>query len=522
MSLAARIGRAIFWGQAGRLAEAIVCFLFYLFLARALGPTSYGVFALGISLAGVCGFIALLGLGPETLGRFLPEIAKQGGRTGVQHLLGMLFAVRSVAIFILCAVVWCFRESLLRHFHFFLLPAALLLILFVFAARSAFDLLTYFCSGLLKLRRVALAKLVASLVAPSTFLILWMRHDAGVQTAWLSVGAGALAGGLVLATPFVARGAVDISGRGSKSHMISQPTSPSLRRILAFGIFAWATNLFLYVLGDSMDVLLLGWLRPQREQIGYYAVGAKIVLSVTTLLLAWASLTSVAACSEALQQGGAGKLARTMEAQWKFAALCLIPPLAFLMLYAREIVTSLYSAVYAPSVPVVEILSALLICTAIVGSSIQGGILYAMNHERVACALIGGAAVFNFVSEVILVRHFGIDGAAVSTGLSMLIAAALCAVMGSRYVPVRFPFRFLGKVVAATVLAAACTAWLTPASLIELVSCGAFFVALFFAALAVLKPLTETDTAAIREFHGWLGGWAARVFKLAGAALEGR
>jgi len=521
MSLAARIGRAIFWGQAGRLAEAIVWFLFYLFLARALGPAAYGVFALGISLAGVCAFIALLGLGPETLGRFLPEIAEQGGRSGVRRLLGMLFAVRGLAILILCAVVWCFRARLMHRFHFPLLPAALLLILFVFAARSAFDLLTFFCSGLLNLRRVALAKLVASLVGPTAFLILWTHHTAGVQTAWLSVGAGALAGALVLAAPFVARGSSDIAGRGG-GDMTGQRASLSLRRILAFGIFAWATNLFLYVLGDSMDVLLLGWLRPQREQIGYYAVGAKIVLSLTTLLLGWASLASVAACSEALQQGGPRKLARTVEAQWKFAALCLIPPLAFLIRYAREIVTSLYSAAYAPSVPVVEILSALLICTAIVGSSIQGGILYAMNHERVACALIGGAAAFNFVSEVILVRHFGINGAAVSTGLSMLIAAALCAVMGRRYAPARFPFRFIGKVVAAAVLATASTAWLTPRSLIGLISCGAFFAAVFFAALAVLKPLTGTDTAAIREFHGWLGGWAAKVFTPAGAAWEGR
>lgn len=247
MSVADRVGRAIFWGQAGRLIEVALFFVFSLLLARSLGPASYGLYAQGMSLAGVCAFLALLGLGPETLGRFLPEMVARNGRGYAGRLLMKLLAIRGLAILAMAGTVFLFREELSRRFHFPLYSGFLALVLFLFAARSILDLLTYFSSGLLDLRRVAAAKLAASLAAPCVFLVFWLRHSATPSAAWLATAAGALAGILVLAIPFFAC-------RSASPGVIEF----SVRRIFAYGMFAWATNFFIFILGDNTDVLLLG------------------------------------------------------------------------------------------------------------------------------------------------------------------------------------------------------------------------------------------------------------------------
>ena len=501
MSLAARMGRAIFWGQAGRFAEASILFFFSLLLARVLGPASYGLYALGMSLAGVCGFLTLLGLGPETLGRFLPEIAADGQRQRANALLRALLGIRSAAIVFVACLVFIFRGAILARLHFPLVVASLAAVLLVFAARSILDLLTYFSSGLLELRRVALAKLAAAAIAPTLFLILLTLRRGGVNSAWLAFAGGSLAGIVILAFPFFF------------AHSIACVSAPlPLRRILVFGMFAWATNFFLYILGDNMDVLLLGWLVPDRAAIGCYAVGAKIVFSVTGLLLGWVTLVVVPALSEAWQRGGIARLAVVAEAQWKFGVLCLIAPLFVVFRFAREIITIFYSPAYASSVPVVQILAALTVCGVICGFSIQGGVLYVLDHERIACAAVGFAALFNLAGEIVLVPRMGIAGAAWATGLSFVLVAVLCTAASAFYVPFHFPGQFVGRVVAAAGIQLVPTFWLHPASVLTLgVSC-ALCGGVFFGCLAVLKPLSGEDSAGLHRVNRLLGAWTQKLF----------
>ena len=503
MSLSGRVGRAIIWGQAGRVAEAAIFFLFYLFLARVLGPTSYGVFAVGMSLAGACVFLTLLGFGPETLGRFVPEVAAGGRRDRARHLLGKLLAVRNVAVLAAASLLLLFSRSIGERFHLPLAVESLAIVSLVFAARSIFDLLTFFSAGLLDLKRVAAAKLIAAVVAPVLFLFFWFRHALSVNAAWLAAAGSSLGGIIVLAVPFLSRAGASPTVQGD---------ALPLRRILAFGMFAWATNFFVYVLGDNMDVLLLGWLVPDRATIGQYAVGAKIVFSLTALSLGWVTLVSVASLSEAWLRGGVARLASVVEAQWKLGVLCLVPPLLLLLRFAREVVNIFYSPAYTASVPVIQVLCGLMICGVVCGFSIQGGILYTLDHERIACAAVGLVAVFNIVGEIFLVRRMGINGAAWATGISYVLAAIVCTTAGAFFVPFHFPVRFIGSVVVAAGIGVASTLWLQPTSVISLLAASALCGGVFFGCLAVLKPLSGEDSAGLHCVNGLLGTWSEKLF----------
>jgi len=510
MSFASRLGRAIFWSQAGRLAEVVLLFFFSLVLARVLGPSSYGIYAVGISLAGLCGFLALAGLGPETLGRFLPEVVAGGKRDRARGLLVRLGAIRGAAILFLAALVFWFRGELAARFHLSPGATAIALVLLVFVSRSLYDLLTNFSSGLLEMRRVAGAKMAGALVPPILIFIFWLSGAAGTNAAWLATAAGSLAGMLILAVPFFS-----VQPRADAADRFP------VRRILAFGMFTWVTVLFVYILGDNTDVLLLGWLLPDRAAIGQYALGAKIAFTLNALLLGWASLVSVASFSEAWQQGGAARLGKLVEAQWKLGVLSLAGPSLLVMRYAREIVEVFYSRAYAASVPVLQILCGLLCVAALFGFTLVTSALYATSHERLACGLVAAAAAFNLVAEIFLVRRMGIRGAAWATGLSFVLLAIGSTIAGRFYIPWRFPLVFTAKVLAASVLALAPTFWIRPDSGVVLAAGIVVWGVAFLCCLGILKPLEEMESAALGRMNPRLGELAAMFGPRAAAAPAG-
>lgn len=500
MNLARRTSRAIAWGQAGRLVEAGLYFLFYLYLARVLGPANYGQFAVGLSLAGACGFLALLGLGPETLGRFLPEISAQSGRAGLRKSLGAVLRIRLASIMVVGGILFMFAPALAARLHFPLLQASLLLLICVFAARSLLDLAMYFLAGLLELRRVAVAKFTAAVVAPAAFLVRVASGGATVRAAWLATALGSAAGAVILLAPFL-----------SSRQLSPAQTAPAaaraipLRRILAFGMYAWATNFFLFVLGDNTDVLLLGWLLRDRAAIGAYAAAAKIVLSLVALLLGWAALVSVASLSEAWQSEGDRAAGRLLEAQWKLGVLCLAGPLLLVGRYAREILAIFYSPAYEAGAPVVRSFAGLMAVYVMLGFSLGTSALCATNRQRRACVLVGASAAFNVAIEIPLVHRFGIRGAAWATGLSFVVLALGSAAAVRRWIDWQPLCRFAAKVFAAGVLALMPTLWIRADSGILLAAAALVWAAGFFASLACIRPLEEREAESLERIHPWLG-----------------
>jgi O-antigen/teichoic acid export membrane protein len=503
MSLAARVGRAIAWGQAGRVTETVCYFFFYLYLARVLEPAGYGQFATGLGLASACGFLAMLGLGPETLGRFLPEISAAGGPGGVRRALAALVGVRLIAIAAVAGAVFAFRSAIAARLHFSAAAAVFSLVLAVFAARALLDLFTYFTASLLDLRRVAAAKLIVAVLTPGAFLLLAAWVGAGVRAAWLATAAGSCAGILILLAPF-------LPARGPSPAPAAASGSIPLRRILAFGMFAWATNIFLYVLGDNTDVLLLGWLVGSPAEVGAYAAASKIAFSLMNLLLGWSALVCVASLSEAWQREGDAKVSQLLEAQWKLGVFCLVGPLLLVARYARDIVLLLYSPSYASGAAVLRIFCLLLACSAALGFSLGISALCATSRQRRACWLVGAAAAFNLLTEIPFVRLAGIRGAAWSTGLSFIVLAIASAVAARQWIRWQAPGEFALKIFAAALLALVPTIWIPAASVRMLAAGASAWAASFVAALVWLRPLGERERSWIERLSPLLGrmaGW---------------
>jgi O-antigen/teichoic acid export membrane protein len=512
MSFLKRTSGAYVWGQLGRLAEAALFFGFSLLLARSLGPRQYGVYALGLSAAGVCGFLTLLGLGPETFGKFVPELAAAGNLGNVRLLLKRLLVTRFLTVVAAVAAVYLvsrsdYVQSRLRFFE-----GSLAWILLVFAGRAFYDLLGGFHGALLDLRQVALAKTLAGVTAPLVFLLFAGGRGPSPEVAFLATAAGYLVGAFLLFRGWI---------RPAREPLAAARTIP-FRRILQFGLFTWAVNFFIFVLSDNTDVLLVRWLLGDPASVGYYSVGARLVFRLVTLVMGWVPLFAVASISQANVEGGHDKIAALVQAQWKLTVITVVAPLALLWCFARPIIVLLFSPAYLPSVEVVRILCLLMICSAVCGLYLHSGILFVLNHERLASAIVGSTAVFNVALEIFLVREMGIKGAAWATGIAYIILSITTAAVSAVFVPLRIPWQFISKILFSVFVAALGTHWLAIGSLWELGIVGMVWTVIVGAALTLLKPLGANDSLHLTTISPRMGLLASKLFARGAATAEGR
>jgi O-antigen/teichoic acid export membrane protein len=505
MSLLVQASRSYIWSQFGRFSEISLLFLVSLVLARKLGPGPYGVFAFALSLIACCCLVAATGFGPEALGKFVPEAVAGYYRGGVVRLVRDLAVIRVVAIVLVAGSLFIFRHRVESLFSTTQLGNYIVFILAAFGLRSICDLFGNVFSGLLDLGVVAAGRSIAPL---ATLLLVGTAILSGrtitltfAFTAWLAGQSAALAVFLLFARKRIAR-----TGVQREAQVVS------LRRVLVFGLFAWFSGFFIFVLNEGSDVILLGWLLRDARQIGWYAIGSSLAFRPSSLVLAWMSLMGMSVSAKAHLANGVEGLARATEAALKLNSLSLIPTMVVVARFAPQLVTLLYSERYEASVPVTRVLCSLLAISGFLGYGIHAGVLYVLDRERTTCAIFGGVAVVNMLLAVPLVTAFGTIGAAIATGLCSVLFASTCAIIGQPVCPVRWPWLFNIKVVLASLLGTVSTLWVNPVTPAGLVLALVLWGTVFAASLLCLKPLTSADVKPLERINPKLGYVMGRFF----------
>ncbi len=505
MSLLQRASRGYLWSQVGRFVEVVCLFALSVILARHMSLVEYGVFALGLSLVTFCGFLTAMGVGQEALSKFVPEAAEGLYSGGVRRLVGQLLGVRVAAVAALSGVVMLAGGRIDRFLGVPGLRQCLGWILLLFALRSICELFSHVFSGLLELRVVAAGRAIVPLAALALVAgSLWQGRKLSSADAFLALAVGQFIGLLIFVRS--ARKGWPVAPGSSAAGGIH------LRRVLSFGLYAWLAGFFVYVLGDSSDVILISWLSKDAKAVGLYAVGSSAVFRVLSLSLAWVPLIAMPTQCLAYLDGGKQHLAEAAEAVWKLIVISLVPAMFLLSEFSLPIVTLIYSKEYQAAAPVLRVLAVLLAMSAVLGNGVHAGILYLLNQEKKACAIFAGAAAFNVALAILLIRALGIIGAAWATGLSFVFFSALCAFFGNAVCPVRWPRAFVSRVVLASALSCLATSWLKVNSLQALAMAGAAWGLIFWLGLALIKPLSAKDSSSLRRINAGLAYVAERFF----------
>lgn len=409
-----------------------------LYLIRALGPASFGLFTLALSLTGMAGLVARFGV-PQSLARFLADsradpIACSGLIRDALRLTiatativgGILFAAAGpiASAYGESGLVWPLRGMAIALVAETIL--ALYIGVFIALARISSNLRIVF---------------VESLVETGATIAL-VAAGAGATGAAFGRAAGYIVGASMAAI-MVSR----LVGRLAKAASSHGGRPRRMREILRY-----ATPLFvldsIYGLYARIDVLLIGAMLSTTS-IGVFSAPKRLMPGLEGISLAVANSVSP---RQAPSEGGRYLGAFTASLRWLM--LLYSGFIAVLLVWADPIVSVLFGSKYAGSVAVLQFLTPYIFLNSI--SPLVSTTVNYLGLARERIPIAAGALAINLVIDVVFLPRIGVTAAAIGTSAAFLL-----------YVPAHlricrremgFPLRPLGVTAFRAFLAAAAMA----------------------------------------------------------------
>ncbi|NOZ06116.1 MAG: oligosaccharide flippase family protein [Chloroflexi bacterium] len=485
-----RFAQGFAWNYAGRIAEFGLRFLFISFVARRVGPDSFGVYSFAVSTFTAVTLMGAFGY-EQALNTFVPRHAGHPKRLAYllrQILVRRILIFAALSLLLVLITPWIERA---------VGPAAggLLWILPYLFFFNLANLLAYFLIGLLDVTLVSVVR-VGIQAANLGLSVLVLNAGGDIRAVLFIMGVTAMVAALIYLAYL----------RG----LLRAPAEPfPLGDVHRFGATLGVTNGLNYVLGQQADVMLLGFLLHDSAAIGYYNLAALLNLIFSSGLLIGFEGIAQSALSEVADRG-LDRLAQTWEALIKVAILLAVPALSFAALHAAEIV-GLYGAGFTEAARLLQVYLAFTVVARFFGGGTNTSTLYAMKRERIPLITRTVSGALNVGLALLWIPLYGPLGAVLATGLSGLATTVPETIITLRVTQARYPIRFAAKVLLASAGALVLTRPLAHPGLIPLVAGALAFILLFAIILALLKPLSVEDQALFQRLNPRLGHWLERL-----------
>ncbi len=167
----------------------------------------------------------------------------------------------------------------------------------------------------------------------------------------------------------------------------------------------------------NIDVIMLGWLRAPAE-VGYYSAAQKLVqlLYVFPALVAASLLPSLSR----LIKTEPAVAKKNLEKASALVFLAAIPLVILGVILGQPIIKIVFGSEYAPSILTFQIL--MLTILVVYPASILGHAIFAYNQQKQFISFVLTAVLGDIVFNLLLIPPFGIEGAAISTIFTQLVA----------------------------------------------------------------------------------------------------
>lgn len=376
----------------------------------------------------------------------------------------------------------------------------------------------------------AASQIVEQFVRVATIigLALWIRN-AGYGEAASAAGAafgavtGAVAGMIALGYFWRKRGKVVPKVR------VQGPSTAGLTRRLLYYAFPISLGALVVPLMNNLDVMTVvnllkshGWSQvAATTQFGLLSGRAYKLMMLPTTLAAGIGIAAMPAISEAFTLRNRVLMSERIDTAIRLTLLLALPATVGLMVLARPVDITLFQD--GAGTGVIQFIAA-----AIVFASIQttlAAVLQGAGWVYLPVVNLLFAGVLKLVANLVLVPHFGIEGAAIATGVSYTAAAVLNFAAVSRHLGVPMQWRrWVVKPMMATfimfgVVYALERQWFTMGGLnagrisaavasTVIISVGIFVYAL---ALFVSGNLSHTEIASVPKIGPRLVSWFTRL-----------
>lgn len=401
-----------------KISEAALGFMVSLVLARILQPEGYGVYSFALSVVGILGVPVMMGL--PTL--VLRETARYHATGEWALLRGILIRAFQAVAFLSALVgplvaiaVWNWPDRIEQVQVHTLMWALILIPLTGFNRLRESTLL-----GLAKVRHALtperLLLPILMLAAVGLYQLLGVLDPPGAMA--LYCGATAIA--LVLGARYMAR---DLPP-GVRECRAAYANAYWFRSVLPLALLGG-----LNVILSQTDIFMLG-LYSTKTDVGLYRVafnGAALVLFFHAAInqsLQSHFVTLYASADRA-------RLQRLITTATRGVTLAALPVAAALVVFGGDILEFAYGVAYRPAYPTLIILSLAQLFNVFTGSVYD--ILNMTGHEHDTLKGVMLSAVTNVALNAVLIPLLGPAGAALATGISMvLVNGTLVAILRAR------------------------------------------------------------------------------------------
>lgn len=366
------------------------------YLARALGPESYGIIGFAAAIFSYLLLFSRLGydvVGTRELAR---EHSQAASYAGTVISVRLLLAIVGYATYALLVVVFLNKGSTVTN-------VLLVYGLAVFAHAISLD---WAYQGVERMGIIAV-RIVGTSAVHLLFVVLLVHNPEDVLLAVIIyVGSLFLLNGLLLVAFAKGFGLPHFRGSLHRARGLLPAALPVASSAFMTGVFY------------NVDLIMLGLLRSEYE-VGLYSVcvralTAAIILAMIASQAYFPSLASVLDETTLMRQRSKS-----------FARVILpigIPACVAASLLAKPLIVFFAGNEYAEAT---NAFALLMINAALVyASSVFGRPLLAWNKERAYMAIVGVAALTDIILNYIMIPHLGIIGSATATVLSQLIVLA--------------------------------------------------------------------------------------------------
>jgi O-antigen/teichoic acid export membrane protein len=275
--------------------------------------------------------------------------------------------------------------------------------------------------------------------------------------------------------------------------------------VISYGIATWGTDLLSAILSRQPDILMLSAILGEHSaQLGYYQVGAMLLLLAEYALLFGLGGTLVAAFSNLSredQHDHSGerypKLANARRKVFRFQLATTTPLFFFLIFFAEPFVQLVFGRDYLPVVPMFQAgLSVLLLTVGFVGGGMHVTSLVSVGRQKTVFRVRLFWGALNLVGNYFLIINFGAIGALLGTQVANLGACATESVIADRLIG---PSREWSAIVKIILVSAVSTA--LPWLLLSLVEVGPFVELSAACILAVVTYFGMSRLAGLRDVN---------------------
>jgi O-antigen/teichoic acid export membrane protein len=391
---------------AGQLFEYASRFLFGLVLARSVGAEGYGFYSLGDTLASTISMFALLGL-PSGVIRFLSTALREGDEERVWGILQVAIAL--VGAFSLLLAVGAFGLSDWIAQRLFHEPAAVpvLRLASVWAPLTAMGLLLAAATrGFKRMRYQVYANSIAFNVIRIVLTVVVLGVGLGVPGVFVANAvAGAITVGLLLYFLnhlFPLRRPLRAARRNT-------------RQLLSFSLPLFLSQV-IRQLRSQIELLILGMLGTVTS-VGVYGAALRIQMVGTALLFA-VQTSAMPIIADLHHRGKHAQLRRLYRTLTKWAFSFNLPFFLTTVLFAEPIL-AVFGREFTAGIPVLIIAALGTLIGAATG--ICSVIINMTGHSKLSFYNAVASLVLRLTLDVLLIRAWDMVGAAVATGLVIVI-----------------------------------------------------------------------------------------------------